>query len=388
MHQVENGTHESAEQLMEKLEQGALSPPIEACIDARSVFDAIAASDITTPQEASLKLHLVSIRNRLEKGTLKRLWCVDTRDMVADALTKGGIDRKLITMVMNDSKLILQHPFVKYESKVIGKENSNSKYSPLELASTTMPERRGRPRIYPREAVFDCKACKKSLPMTHASHSRNDGPPELCRYPHVVPIVFSCPGCVRDLSGDHPDHTHIEGECREPATRTTGVRRRRGPHRDPAVVASGISEDRNRLNVDTDFDSDVIIPPPIPPPIENTGERDVEELLRHVGRGPYGADGVIDPYVADSVTPAGGENGAEATLPPINEEEVDEQDVVGELAPASAREQAIAKKERIKRLTSTTSGQQSDNMGVEDWRSFDVSKAMAALHSGDASTRK
>ena len=67
MHQVENGTHESAEQLMEKLEQGALSPPIEACIDARSVFDAIAASDITTPQEASLKLHLVSIRHRLEK---------------------------------------------------------------------------------------------------------------------------------------------------------------------------------------------------------------------------------------------------------------------------------------------------------------------------------
>ena len=74
MHQIINGTSESAEILMEKLEQGELSPPIEVCIDARSVFDAIAASDITTPQEASLKLHLVSSRNRLEKGTLKRLW--------------------------------------------------------------------------------------------------------------------------------------------------------------------------------------------------------------------------------------------------------------------------------------------------------------------------
>ena len=125
MHQIQNGTAESAEQLMEKLEMGGLSPPIEACIDARSVFDAIAASDVTTPQEATLKLHLVSIRNRIENGVLKRLWWVDTRDMVADALTKGGIDRKLLTSVMQGN-LSLQYDFVKHENtKLIKLASSN-----------------------------------------------------------------------------------------------------------------------------------------------------------------------------------------------------------------------------------------------------------------------
>ena len=59
-------------------------------------------------EEASLKLHLITIRDRLSRGLVRSIsWC-DTRDMVADALTKGGIDRKLLLEVMA-GRLTLRH---------------------------------------------------------------------------------------------------------------------------------------------------------------------------------------------------------------------------------------------------------------------------------------
>ena len=69
-------------------------------------------------------------------------------------------------------------------------------------------------------------------------------------------------------------------------------------------------------------------------------------------------------------------------------EPLNEQDTVGELAPASARETAIAKRERVRRLTTNTSGQQSDASGVEVCWSFDVSKALTTLRSDDQAVRQ
>jgi len=99
-HQVYCGTRETVDQLLTKLEHGGLYPPIDLMVDAKSVSDAIAASEICTPQEASLKLHLITIRDRLTRGLLRSLSWSDTRGMVADALTKGGIDRTMLTQVM------------------------------------------------------------------------------------------------------------------------------------------------------------------------------------------------------------------------------------------------------------------------------------------------
>ena len=83
--------------------------PIELVGDARSVYDAIAASDVCDPAEASLKLHLLSVRARLEAGLIRKLWWCDTRDMVADALTKGGVDRAVILLAMNKGKVLMTH---------------------------------------------------------------------------------------------------------------------------------------------------------------------------------------------------------------------------------------------------------------------------------------
>ena len=99
LHQIYCGTKETPQQLIDLMECGALYPPIDMCIDAKAVFDAISAADVTDPNESSLKLHLISIRDRLAVGIIRSLFWTDTRDMVADALTKGGVDRHLIEAI-------------------------------------------------------------------------------------------------------------------------------------------------------------------------------------------------------------------------------------------------------------------------------------------------
>ena len=45
----------------------------------------------------------------MEIGVVRRLHWVDARDMLADGLTKGGIDRELLHNVSNDCKFSLKH---------------------------------------------------------------------------------------------------------------------------------------------------------------------------------------------------------------------------------------------------------------------------------------
>ena len=58
-----------------------------------------------------MRIHLIAIRDRLSRGLLRSLSWGDTRDMVADALTKGGVDRTVIRKAMQGN-LVMQHPCV------------------------------------------------------------------------------------------------------------------------------------------------------------------------------------------------------------------------------------------------------------------------------------
>ena len=82
---------------------------MDLSVDARAVYDAVAATDTCEPAESSLKLHLLSVRNRMETRVIRKLHWVDTRDMLADGLTKGGIDRELLHNVSNDCRFSLKH---------------------------------------------------------------------------------------------------------------------------------------------------------------------------------------------------------------------------------------------------------------------------------------
>ena len=62
---------------------------LHAILDARSVTAAVAAPVLKVPAEAPLMVHVRWVREHLARGTLNELWWVDTRSMLADALTKG-----------------------------------------------------------------------------------------------------------------------------------------------------------------------------------------------------------------------------------------------------------------------------------------------------------
>ena len=70
-------------------------------MDAKSAFDSITATDLKIPLESSLVAVLLAIREQLRRGLVSRIWWVHTCDMLADALTKGKVDRSEILAFLN-----------------------------------------------------------------------------------------------------------------------------------------------------------------------------------------------------------------------------------------------------------------------------------------------
>ena len=103
LHQIwtKTGSTSKPIEMAQLLDSGSLEPPVEAVIDARSVFDCLAASDMGDLVEGSLKLHVLALRERLLSGTISALWWTDTRDMLADGLTKGAVPRDQLLLASN-----------------------------------------------------------------------------------------------------------------------------------------------------------------------------------------------------------------------------------------------------------------------------------------------
>ena len=108
-HQLMANSAETVSKLVHHQEQGHLYPPIDMVVDARAVFDSVKAMDICTPTECSLKLHLIAVRDWLYQKRIRFMFWCDTRDMIADAMTKGGVVRELIETAMNKGIMLTKH---------------------------------------------------------------------------------------------------------------------------------------------------------------------------------------------------------------------------------------------------------------------------------------
>ena len=85
-----------------KMETGVGST-IEKCLvtDSMSLFTAIAASVVRVPTEKNLAVQLFWLRQCLDLQLITKLKWSDTRDMTADAHTKGSIPRDALLALMN-----------------------------------------------------------------------------------------------------------------------------------------------------------------------------------------------------------------------------------------------------------------------------------------------
>ena len=105
-HEINTGQNTSATARHLRM-YGGYTIPMCLYIDALSVFTAIVATFIKTPAENGLLVHLHYIRELLDYGVLDAFAWTDTRDMLADGMTKGAIDRKDLHEVMAGNIRIL-----------------------------------------------------------------------------------------------------------------------------------------------------------------------------------------------------------------------------------------------------------------------------------------
>lgn len=86
-----------------------MHPPLDICVDFRAVYDAIAATDACELAGSRLKFHLILVGDRMTYGLVRKFFWAGTRDVLADGLIKGGLDRMLLRNVSNDCKYSAIH---------------------------------------------------------------------------------------------------------------------------------------------------------------------------------------------------------------------------------------------------------------------------------------
>ena len=59
---------------------------------------------------------LGQMREHMSTTRIKKLWWIDTRDMIADGLNKGAVSRKALLLSLTKGLWHLEHPTVSMES--------------------------------------------------------------------------------------------------------------------------------------------------------------------------------------------------------------------------------------------------------------------------------
>ena len=92
-------------------------------VDAMSVFAAVTATFAKTPAEKSLLCHVQFLRELLDRKALRTIVWTDARDMLADGLTKGVVDRTALHTV-TDGHLQVRHTTKCWSSKMANQQDS------------------------------------------------------------------------------------------------------------------------------------------------------------------------------------------------------------------------------------------------------------------------
>ena len=90
-------------------ELGRWPLPLEAVVDAYSVFSTSKKQESKNPSEETLITLVAILREALITNRMSKLWWVDTRDMLADGLNKGAVPRWAIQQLALTGQWKLEH---------------------------------------------------------------------------------------------------------------------------------------------------------------------------------------------------------------------------------------------------------------------------------------
>ena len=100
---------QTGEAMVQAMSKGRVPMAIEALTDSYSIFSYLAAAHLKLPAEKGTYYHLAYLREKLVSRLIGSYTWVDTRDMVADGLTKGRADRTALIAMMH-GKFTLDDP--------------------------------------------------------------------------------------------------------------------------------------------------------------------------------------------------------------------------------------------------------------------------------------
>jgi len=104
----------SAVTLRDDLQSGAFHVQLYTCTDNKGVFDAITKEEVQPPTDRAYYMDVKAYRQLLDEKTVRYMFWIDTRDMISDALTKGGLDRKPLLTMWRSGVWNVQHSHVRW----------------------------------------------------------------------------------------------------------------------------------------------------------------------------------------------------------------------------------------------------------------------------------
>ena len=148
--------------MVQAMSKGRVPMAIEALTDSYSIFSYLAAAHLKLPAEKGTYYHLAYLREKLVSTLIGSYTWVDTRDMVADGLTKGRADRTALIKMMHGS-FVLDHIAHEYKEPSTNTRTS-SQYVQREAAAAAAATPLRQP-----DAVLDYKETEEYL--IHAVYS-------------------------------------------------------------------------------------------------------------------------------------------------------------------------------------------------------------------------
>ena len=105
----------SASELAAIQENGQNTLELLAFLDARSVYDCVAAADTKSTTDQMMLIHALKLKDCLALRLVSNLFWIDTRDMLADGLNKGIVSREALQELCSRGLWMINHPMQVHE---------------------------------------------------------------------------------------------------------------------------------------------------------------------------------------------------------------------------------------------------------------------------------
>ena len=95
-------------------ERGEHAVRMTAVIDAKSVLESVKVKEVKVPTDQAVYIHVLRLKELCRTQLSSLVW-IDTRDMIADGLNKGSVERGPLQQLLRDAQWRVDNPLVRHQ---------------------------------------------------------------------------------------------------------------------------------------------------------------------------------------------------------------------------------------------------------------------------------